>query len=616
MRINLLKIGKISTKKELEKYPIDEPYFYNNYLFHYLIMTNNLKALKLVEFPVYEFNEENYNGFMLAAKYNYYDILTYLVNNYKAYIFDTNSYNETFLHYLDPAHNNYVQFIINNNLTRLFYKYNDDEISPLDYIFSHGSYNNIVKLINNINFKYGDYEKTPFYYNLLSNEGLKTEQIIEILKILEKKDKRLYQYVDNTGNNFLFPIVLKNNLKLLKYFDNKNINFDYYTPIVTNHIFKIAYLRGISTNDYKMASYIIDKIIDKHDFYNTDKNGNNIAHFILQSKKTFHKGNSDIEDKILNKYKLWDNKNTNNETVIDYMKELKMNNKYYKGYKNESEEEEIKLQSNKYSHGNIFQARFTDIALFFHHIMKKYKNIYLPKYNGKYDHSKYINITFPETMLNKYNNFPWLVVWNNKSDYYIHPQLNKLMNKNKKKYDYGIVLLSLRLPDGGLHASLLLYDFKHNIIERFDPYGDTSILDSDMDNLLKQKLTLNTKFKYYSPKMYFPVAGFQTLSDENNPMNQKMGDFGGYCLAWTLWYIEHRNMNKKIEPKKLIRKTLNKFLSMKLKPDEYIRNYANSINKERIKLLKQIGLTEKEASNEALTTTNYNKIVEFIKKKL
>ena len=51
--------------------------------------------------------------------------------------------------------------------------------------------------------------------------------------------------------------------------------------------------------------------------------------------------------------------------------------------------------------------------------------------------------------------------------------------------------------------------------------------------------------KYCSPECYFPVSGFQTLSDENNIMNQKMGDFGGYCLAWCIWYVEHK-LNVKI----------------------------------------------------------------------
>ena len=77
-----------------------------------------------------------------------------------------------------------------------------------------------------------------------------------------------------------------------------------------------------------------------------------------------------------------------------------------------------------------------------------------------------------------------------------------------------------------------------------------------MDDVLEEELTWNTGFKYYSPSRYFPVAGFQTISDENNILNTKFGDFGGYCLAWCIWYVEHRVINKGIDSKILIRKTL------------------------------------------------------------
>ena len=145
-----------------------------------------------------------------------------------------------------------------------------------------------------------------------------------------------------------------------------------------------------------------------------------------------------------------------------------------------------------------------------------------------------------------------------------------------KKYDLGILMV-IGLPNGGLHATLVIYDFKRNIIERFDPYGDTSLLDKDIDIILKKELKYDKNIKYCDTSCYFPVAGFQTLSNEDNIFNQKMGDFGGFCLAWCLWYIEHRLKNININPKILIRKTLNKIMEMKLKPDEYIRNYANNI---------------------------------------
>ena len=91
------------------------------------------------------------------------------------------------------------------------------------------------------------------------------------------------------------------------------------------------------------------------------------------------------------------------------------------------------------------------------------------------------DLIFPDKLLYTYNNFPWLIVWNNRNNYFIHSKLNMLIKNNKKKYDIAVLLLSLRLPNGGLHATLVIYDFKRNIIERFDPYGNTSLLDGDIE---------------------------------------------------------------------------------------------------------------------------------------
>ena len=103
MIIDLVKIGNIKTLDELKEYPLDEPYFYNNYLFHYLIITNNLNTLKLHNFPIQIVNEDGYNGFMLAAKYNNYNIIDYLLSKYSKYLNITNKFNENMLHFLDPT---------------------------------------------------------------------------------------------------------------------------------------------------------------------------------------------------------------------------------------------------------------------------------------------------------------------------------------------------------------------------------------------------------------------------------------------------------------------------------------------------------------------------------
>jgi hypothetical protein len=642
-KINLVKIGSITSLNDLKEYNINEPYFYNNYLFHYLIITNNLKGLKLTTFPIYKLDEEGYNGFMLAAKYNYYDILYYLMDNYSKYINYTNKSNDNFLHFLDPYEKDYTEFILKykKSLKKLYYQYNDESISPLDLLFTRGSFKTILIIINDINFDYNNYIKTPNYFNLLLNESLSSKEIVQIFQSLFKKDKNIFSYVDREGNNILFPIVMKDNIKLLKYMNelNKNndvIMFDYYTPINTYHIFKVAYNKGILTNDFTMAKYIIDNIIDEHNFNETDKNGNNLAHFILRNRINNKDGDEYIEDKILSNYTDWNKMNIDNETPLDYL--IKLNTKKYskyienvtlekkpkkipkkwkgvfKGIKiKENEKKDINIINSKYSHGNTFKAHFTDVAIFVKYLMDKHDKLYIPIYSGNYNNNIDEDIILPDSSLEEYNNYPWLIIWNNKDNYFIHPKLNTLMKKNKKKYDYGAVILSLRLPNDGLHATALLYDFKRNMIERYDPYGNTKLLDNDLDEILKKKLADPIKMKYCDTSCYFPVAGFQTLSDENNIFHQKMGDFGGFCLAWTLWYIEHKNMNKDIEPRQLVRKTLNRFMGMKIKPIEYIRNYANYINKYRIKFLKDIGVPENIASNEMLPDNYYDLLINELK---
>jgi hypothetical protein len=638
MKIDLLKIGKISTKKDIEKYELNSPIFLDNYLFHYLILTNNLKALKLYKFPFEKENDDKLNGFHLASKYDNFKILKYLLEKYPKLSNTLNSNKENFLHYLSVDTENYKSILENKkiNLSNLIQQYSIDKISPLDIVFNSGSYENIINVIKNIKIKYYEYTDTPPFFGIILNSKLNNKERIKILKELHKKDKKSLSYTDLEGNNFLYPLILEDNLELFKFLHNfkqSNLLFDSYSPINTYHIFSVSYSKGIITEEYKFSKYIIDSIIKKHNFNETNKNGDNLAHFIIKSRLLRGKGNYEIEKKILSKYNYWDKLNVDNKSVLEYLtfldydkyckfvKGIKINKEFnLKGIKNKrwnklinnlekySEKDNIKFGINEYSHGNIFQARFTDIAIFSYHLDNKYSNLYLPRSNKKLKNKPKKDIKYPDDLLKFYHNFVWTIVWNNENNYFIHPHLNKSIKKNKDKYDYSFCLLSLRLPNDGLHASLIFYDFKNKIIERFDPYGNTMELDKNMDEILEKELTKGLNFKYYSPNKYFPVAGFQTISDENNKMNQKMGDFGGYCLAWCMWYIEHRLKNKNIDPKNLIRKTLNKLMKLKIKPNEYIRNYANHINKKRVEWLVSKGIPENETSNEILSINYLTKI--------
>ncbi len=636
MNIDLMKIGNIKNKAGLKKYKLNKPLMNGNYLFHYLILTGNLKGLQCYNHPIHKFNNDGLNGLMLAAREKKYKILDYLLKKYKNHINKKNKKGLSFLHLLSPNDKDYLELIENNenvDWISLYQSYSTSHISPLDFLFLQGKYNIINSIVNKFNFNYKSYLYQPYHFNLILNTYIKDNKLEKILDALEQKDPNILKYVDDIGYDVSFPIVLQDNFDLVKYIVNKRgTELDKYSPISTSHIFVLAYKQATNTGDYKIAKYILDHVMKNHNYDETDMHGNNIVHLILKIRLQ-HKGNYEIEKEILSKYKNWGRINMEKKTPFDYIVNLdynkyhkfvtnrpnhiNINNKKFKKWLNFSEklpidninDNNVSLINSPYAHSNMFQARFTDIGIFSIYLSQKYNkpgsSLLMPIYKGTDVVPDWNDdMLLPDNMLYYNNNFPWIIIWNDEHNYWIHPHLNDIINKAKNnkasKYQGAFSFISMRLPDGGLHAALMFYDFTRNKIQRFDPYGDTSVLDGQMDEIFKEKLAKPTGMSYCGPDCYFPVSGFQTLSDENNSMNQKMGDFGGYCLAWSIWYIEHKMINLKVEPKDLIQKTINKFMKMNIKPMEYIRNYANFISKFRIEYLKKIGVPENMASNENL----------------
>lgn len=672
-QIDLIKIAKIKTKAQLKKYHKNTPLNNLGYLFHYLILTNNLTGLKLYKFPIHKTNIDGLNGLMLAAREKNYSILNYLISKYKNVENLKNKKNMNFVNYLYPQGKEYVELIKNNKLDwgKLFTNYDKNHISGLDILFMKGDYKTIIKtikLLNKTNIDYSNYMSQPFHFKLLFNNKLDDDDIINILKLLEEHNKDILITMDDMGYNIAHAAILRTEdyednegLKLLKYLVNKlGTELNKYTPISGTHIFVTAYKLGVKTNDFSKARYILEHVMnnhyDKSNFYETDNNGNNIVSNVLRFRTIFNKGDFNIEKILLKNYDAWsilniykksplmyivnldydkyhkfvNNRPSNLEKILDKSSDKSINSKWLKYLKNLPIVEDalsgdnINLAEYQYAHSNLFQARFTDIGIFIYYLREKYKTsktpLYIPIYKGddvipEWDD----DMQLPDELLRFNNNYPWIIVWNNEKHYWIHPHLNELIkhsskNNSKNNYKAACVFLSLRLPDGGLHAGVVFYNFETKIIERFDPYGNTTQIDGKLDSILGEKLTegLGSDWKYCSPSCYFPVSGFQTLSDENNILNQKMGDFGGYCLAWSIWYVEHKLNNMNIEPKDLVRKTINRFMKMNIKIMEYIRNYANYISKFRFGYLKKLGIPENIVSNEHLNNHYLNLIKESI----
>ncbi len=492
----------------------------------------------------------------------------------------------------------------------------------------------------------------PSFYLILNNSSLSEKDIIDILKELEKKYKNLYELIDDNLMNFSWLAFGSRKMSLIKFiFDKVDLNLT--LPINSYNLFRSIYATDEEHGDFKISKMVWNKIKDNENIFNKiNMYGDNLAHFILDKSKY---GRSDLkfEKEILSKADslIWNDinlekntplhfivlldfkkyspflknikinlkiKNENNETCLDLA-----NDKWCKFLKKLSvydfkiERNNIKLNNYKYSHSNLFSATFLDLGVFAKIMDKKYKQLYLPKYI-EIEESNLIDggLIVPDPLLENYLNFPWLIIWNRKKNYWIHPYLNQLINdvRRNKSHEFCCVYLSIRLPDGGLHASIVLYDFNRNTLERFDPYGDTSIIDKELDEVLEEELTWNTGLTYLKTNDYMTPVSFQTISDETNNRNTKFGDFGGFCLAWSLWYLEHRIINSKVNQKELIEKTIKKLFKQDIKFSEFIRNYANNINKGRFKIFKKLGIPENRVSDEILSSNYELKIFDFIKK--
>jgi len=627
MIIDFKKIIEINTINDLQKFKINEPIFHNNYLFHYLIIFNKLDTLKLIKFPIYEENNEGLNGIFLAAKYNNFEILKYLLNTYTKYIYNTNNNNERFVNYLNPKD---IIKLLNLNLD-----WNLLLENKINVLLFNLNYENLMILFKKI--KLENYSLNM----IILNNHLKIDQILQILDMYPN-NLNLRYYDDTT---IIFPAIHKKNITLIKYILNKNIDIDYYTILNTYHPLKTA----ININFMDAADLIWNKIKKTFNYDSTNLNLENIAHFLLKRNST-----DKLSLEILKNCpsSVWASKDINKITPLELLCKydfkynyliknkkviinFKIKNNQWKHFLedfplyydscNISNYENtrclptnIKLNEYLYSHSNLFQSKFKDMSFYLLYLINKYKKLYYPKINdiqlNNLTNISEMNMEWPDTLLENNYIFPWIICYENENEYWIHPMLNNLINAqiNKKKYHFGFCYLSLRLEDGGLHANILIYDFINLTLERFDPYGNTVNFDKKLDEILEEELTWNTKLKYLNPSDYMPVTGFQTVSDELNPYKQKYGDFGGYCLAWCIWYLEHRIINHKIKSKELVLKLIKKLSENKNTFMEYIRNYANNLNKGRIKYLNKAGIDPKIISNANLTFDIENKLDSYI----
>lgn len=597
----------MDTKKldNLDNIDINKNYN-GNKLIHLIIIQNNNKLLdeylkKNLELNLIDLNGNTPYHLLLTQFYNL-ETFKKLINHKVCW--NNKNYSK----------NSIIKLILTNNFIfselsdyhKYFMKKEvlDGDSENYNYICKYLDKKYIIEYQNIINFSH---YKNPSLFEFIINKNIKN--LSSLIENLIVNNKELLEIRDETGDNLLgkFITINKNNLNKEYYkkqiLDLVNIGFDvdYQNPITGNNPIKFM-LVYINDKDFLLKFFKNNTI----NFKNQDNFGNNLGIFtiFLYQKKNYS------PDKLFNYIISMSDKkhkNLNNQSINSLLN-------LYKGNNEENEENNLDLIKVEMVNTTEFRSRFDDIIFYFMVLEKKYEKLHIPKFDTNISSKEldFDNNSFSlPTDLNIYlDMIPFFISYKNQDTYFVHPYLNLLINKLYKKNnkDYALVFLSIEDEENNLHANILLYDFSNKRIIRFEPYGNTDILDNDLDEIIEEELTWNLNFSYIKPEDYKQGSSLQALSDDNNILFQKPGDFGGFCLAWSLWFVEMFLKNSNVELSELIKKSIRKIIK-KSSLVEYIRSYGDKISKEKYKIYQQIKLPKNIWSN-IIFDDEYNNIIE------
>ena len=219
------------------------------------------------------------------------------------------------------------------------------------------------------------------------------------------------------------------------------------------------------------------------------------------------------------------------------------------------------------------------------------------------------------------------IIWSYQKIFYpnILKQIIDTFIKDQSK-QFLIIPIGIELSNGA-HANILLYDKEHNSLERYEPYGkdfppgfnyNPEYLDHNLKNLFINYFTdvSNQPFKYYKPSTYEQKIGLQLLDTIEYSKEKNIGDPGGFCAAWSLWYIEMRISNIKIEKGELLQKLINYIRLKKVSFRSVIRSFTKNITDIRDEFLNKADIDINQWLNDNYTEKQWNIIVNYLKKSI
>ena len=193
-----------------------------------------------------------------------------------------------------------------------------------------------------------------------------------------------------------------------------------------------------------------------------------------------------------------------------------------------------------------------------------------------------------------------------------HDNMKKCLKATNKNFI--IVPLGIELPEGN-HSNYIIYDKILNEVERFEPHGHGSPIGFDYNaNGLDNKLTsiftdINHNVKYVSPKDFLPKISFQML-DTYERNQSKIGDPGGFCALWSIWYVDMRLTYHNSTRNELVKEMITVLKKKNISFKNLIRNYAKNIMDIRDGIFSNAGIDVNDWLNDQYTAQQSDTIID------
>jgi len=214
------------------------------------------------------------------------------------------------------------------------------------------------------------------------------------------------------------------------------------------------------------------------------------------------------------------------------------------------------------------------------------------------------------------------IIWDGQNIFY--PSiLDEIIYKFKSndKYKYLVIPIGIELENGA-HSNILFYDKKSNEIERFEPNGGSYPFKFNynpklLNILLKDKfMKIFPDCIYKVPSDFLPKIGFQILESYDHYKTKKIGDPGGFCAVWCLWYINMRIKYNILDRNKLVIKLIQKIREENIQFKTLIRNYAKKVIDIRDDILVESNIDINDWLNSNYEQAIYDNFIINIKKKI